>query len=223
MFYLLKSAPQIDPFQLLRPYAWVIPVLILLFVAKEVFRSAKFKGWLGEKLVHLAALKKLDPDKYKILNDLYLPRPDGNGTTQLDHVVVSVFGVFVIETKNYANWIFGSETQRQWTQKVFKKSYKFQNPLHQNDLHINALALFLEADKSLFHNLVFFVGGSTFKTEMPVNVVNKGFRKCIESHQSPILTEEQASFVYETLLKYDQSLDRKKVAKEHVRSLKARK
>ena len=167
-------------------------------------------------------MKKLDPEKYKTLHDLYLPRPDGTGTTQLDHVVISVFGVFVIETKNYASWIFGSEKQQQWTQKVYKKSYKFQNPIHQNDLHITALAQFLEADKSLFHNLVFFIGESTFKTEMPPNVINKGFRSYIESFTNEILTQEQVDYIYQTLLSHDKSLDRKKIARDHIKNLKSR-
>ena len=33
--------------------------------------------------------------------DLVLPRPDGKDTTQIDHVVGSPFGIFVIETKNH--------------------------------------------------------------------------------------------------------------------------
>jgi restriction system protein len=222
MIHFISSAPKIDLFQHFRPFWWVIPVVIIFYIVKEVLRSPNFKGWVGEKTLKFAALTKLDPNHYKVLNDLYLPRPDGNGTTQLDHVVISVFGVFVIETKNYDNWIFGSATQPQWTQKVFKKSYRFQNPIHQNDLHIKALALFLEADKSIFHNLVFFVGECSFKTEMPPNVLNKGFRNHIESYQNPILTPDQADYIYKTLLEYDQKLDRKTIAKEHVKNIKDR-
>jgi hypothetical protein len=49
------------------------------------------------------------------LNDIYLPLDDGS-TTQIDHVVVSPFGVFVIETKTYKGWIFGNPRDAQWTQ-----------------------------------------------------------------------------------------------------------
>ncbi len=73
-----------------------------------------------------------------MLNDLTLP--DGEGaTTQIDHLLLSPFGVFVIETKNYKGWIFGSERQKQWTQKIYKKSFKFQNPIHQNYKHMKVL------------------------------------------------------------------------------------
>ena len=37
-------------------------------------------------------------------------RMDG-GTTQVDHILVSRFGVFVIETKDYSGWIFANESE----------------------------------------------------------------------------------------------------------------
>jgi len=42
-----------------------------------------------------------------------LTLPDGEGsTTQIDHFLLSPYGLFVIETKNYKGWIFGSERQK---------------------------------------------------------------------------------------------------------------
>ncbi len=220
MFCLLNTVPKIDIFLHLRPFAWVIPVIIVFYVAKIVFKNPKFKGWLGEKQLDLFTLKKLDPKKYKILSDLYIPRSDDQSTTQIDHLLVSPYGVFVIETKNYGHWIFGSEKQAKWTQKIFKVSKQFQNPLRQNKAHIDALVKFLDADESYFHNLVFFVGNSTFKKEMPHNVKDRGFRSYIESYQNPLLTPEQVDYIYTALSNYDKSLDRKQVAIDHVKFLK---
>jgi hypothetical protein len=45
----------------------------------------------------------------------------------------------VIETKNYKGWILGDEKQRQWMQQIYGKKNRFQNPLHQNQLHVRAL------------------------------------------------------------------------------------
>lgn len=94
---------------------WVIAIFLGLYIVKNLSRNPVFKGWVGEKQAQVFALNKLDQEQHHTLNDIYLPRPDGKGTTQLDHVVVSRFGIFVIETKNYDNWIFGGEKQRQWT------------------------------------------------------------------------------------------------------------
>lgn len=42
---------------------------------------------------------QLDTEEYIVLHDLLLPYKDG--TTQIDHVIISPYGIFVIETKNY--------------------------------------------------------------------------------------------------------------------------
>lgn len=198
---------------------WLIAIIVGIYILKALFRNPVFKGWIGEKKAQVFALNKLDKEQYHTLNDIYLPRPDGKGTTQLDHVVISPFGIFVIETKNYDNWIFGGEKQRQWTQKIYKKSYKFQNPLHQNALHINALTGFLELDKDKFHNVVFFIGNSTFKTKMPSNVLNRGLKSYIENFDDELLTSEQVVTITEDLQAHDQGMNKKHVAKEHVKQL----
>ena len=60
-------------------------------------------------------------------------------TSQIDHVVVSNYGIFVIETKNYKGWILGNEYDDYWTQIIFKRKEKLRNPIKQNFGHIRAL------------------------------------------------------------------------------------
>jgi hypothetical protein len=179
------------------PLAAVVPwliILILLASLSAVCRMFKpaVKGFIGECAVDRLVLSRLGKG-YKVYKDLYLPRPDGNGTTQLDHVVVSVHGIFVIETKNYSGWIFGSERDARWTQ-CLKGGFKtqFQNPLLQNKLHVNALRLALNLPQSCFHSIVHFVGACTFKTPLPDNVIRSGLRDHILQHQHPLLSASQA-------------------------------
>ena len=96
----------------------------------------KRKGDIGEYTINLN-ISRLGKE-YKQLDNLMLWI---NGkTTEIDHVVVSPTGIFAIETKNRAGYIYGSENQREWTQ-VFNKNskYKFPNPIWQNNYHIRAL------------------------------------------------------------------------------------
>jgi hypothetical protein len=61
----------------------------------EFLKSAKGKGMLGERAVRRGLTLNLDKDIYHILPDLLIP--DGKGaTTQIDHVIVSPFGLFVV-------------------------------------------------------------------------------------------------------------------------------
>jgi restriction system protein len=99
---------------------------------------------------------KLGPKVYRRVHNVILPAR--NGTTQIDHVVVSIYGLFVIETKNMDGWIFGSTQQETWTQQFFKKKFKFQNPLRQNYRHTRCLAEFLNLDHDFLHSVVFFIG-----------------------------------------------------------------
>lgn len=82
------------------------------------------KGWIGETVGAVAQKLLLDPGIYVSLNNITLQV--SNGTTQIDHIIVSKFGIFVIEAKNMDGWIFGDEKSAQWTQSPYGKKYRFQ-------------------------------------------------------------------------------------------------
>jgi hypothetical protein len=90
-----------------------IGLFSLVLIAFWVLRSPGVKGALGEFRVDSSLRAFLDEREYRVFKDLTLPTR--GGTTQIDHVVVSRFGVFVIETKNLTGWIFGGADQAQWT------------------------------------------------------------------------------------------------------------
>ena len=123
----------IDPFTLLIIFIFALAVLYL--------RGPSKKGARGERRVRKSISAKLDDGKYRQFHDVTLPSPDG--TTQVDHIVVSPYGVFVIETKNYKGWIFGDARSRQWTQTLYRRKHRLQNPLHQNYKHAKAVESFL--------------------------------------------------------------------------------
>lgn len=142
---------------------YLLPLLLIV----SVFKSRWLKGIFGEFLVN-RLLSKLPESDYTLIKDVTLPT--SNGTTQVDHIVVSKYGIFVVETKNMKGWIFGSARQKLWTQKIYRHSSKFQNPLHQNYKHIKALETLLGCSADYLHSVIVFIGDSTFKTEMPPNV-----------------------------------------------------
>ncbi|MCW1913981.1 NERD domain-containing protein [Luteolibacter sp. GHJ8] len=168
--------------------------IVILMVATSLvgvlvgLRPRRSKGEDGELYV-ARDLRDLDPFAYRVFHDLYLPRPDGRGTTQVDHIVVSRFGIFVIETKNYAGWIFGGARQKMWTQSIFGRNTQFPNPLHQNHLHVLALQGFLGLPLRNFHSIVFFLDGD-FRTEMPENVLCSDLCGWIGARQMPLMSEE---------------------------------
>ena len=93
---------------------YFIPIILILMF----FKMPMGKGIMGEFFVNLVIHIKLDKKKYHLLKNVTLPTEDG--TIQIDHIIVSQYGIFVIETKNMKGWIFGGEQQKTWTQKVYK-------------------------------------------------------------------------------------------------------
>jgi restriction system protein len=177
------------------PGIWyLIPLLILAVVIK----SPWFKGKAGEAVVNLSAKLFLDKTRYHLIKNVTLATEDG--TTQIDHIIVSRYGVFVVETKNMKGWIFGNAKQRQWTQKIYRHSQKFQNPLHQNYKHVKTLQSLLALDDEQVCSLVVFVGDSTFKTEMPENVTQGGgYIRFIKSQIEPRLSDAEVQDVVENI------------------------
>lgn len=123
---------------------FIIIAFISLFVWRIIMSSPDNIGKAGERRV----ARKLDwlPKEYIVLNDIMLPTQ--YGTTQIDHIVVSPYGIFVIETKNYKGWIFGHEKSEEWKQSLLGKKrfwgwsseqHKFRNPIRQNQAHARAI------------------------------------------------------------------------------------
>ena len=173
-------------------FVWIIalvfvPVLLLVLL-QDFSDSPAAKGAAGEAAVRSRLSDELDGGTYILFHDLIIPSQ--NGTTQIDHVCISPYGIFVLETKNYTGWIFGSEKQAHWTQTIYREKHRFQNPLRQNYAHIKALAALLKLPESGFHSVLVFAGDCELKTEMPPNVCRLhqavGY---IRSFQAALLSE----------------------------------
>ena len=176
--------------QIIAALWYLIPIVILIIVLK----SPWFKGITGEFIINVLARMFLDKHVYHLIKNVTLPTEDG--TTQIDHIIVSRYGVFVLETKNMKGWIFGSPYQKTWTQKIYKHSTKFQNPLHQNYKHVKSLETLLGLNDQQVHSLVVFVGDSTFKTEMPENVTyGYGYVRYIEAKRHLVLSEAEVDAI----------------------------
>ncbi len=186
-------------------------IIILLGYAiwallKLVQTTPKDIGDKGEDAVRKLLLRKLNSDKYILMNDVIIPNPNSStNTAQIDHIVLSVYGIFVIETKNYSGWIFGSPNARNWTQVVYHKKNQFQNPIKQNWGHIYALSAYLKLPRYKFHNIVCFVGDAEFKTEVPDEVyLDDSFVDLIQTEDTKVLTEDILIRVRNQLLQTDE-------------------
>ena len=199
-------------------FSWPLWIVVLLL---GILRLPSVKGKLGERYVSKGLRKKLLSDQYHLINDVTLPLDDG-GTTQIDHVIVSRFGVFVVETKNMKGWIFGSEKQAKWTQTIYRTKHSFQNPLRQNYKHTKTLAQLLNLSAGLFHSVIIFTPNAEFKTNMPSNVGHlKEMTAFIKSFKASLIEHKEQLEIKESISNI--SLNRGyKTNKDHVSYLKSK-
>lgn len=125
----------------------------------EIF-SSSYIGKEGESRV-ASILSNLEYEGI-VFNDVIIQGK--YGTVQIDHILVSVYGIFVIETKTYSGWIFGNENSENWTQVLYRERYYFRNPILQNYSHIKALRKLLrEYETTRFIPIVVFAGSAELK------------------------------------------------------------
>ena len=125
-------------------------IMIILCILMDVYYK-KVIGMAGEFWVK-RELKKLS-DEYLVINDIMIKTKDGS-THQIDHVVISKYGIFVIETKQYNGYIKGNDYDKRWLIKNGKKKIYVNNPLHQNYGHVKSLEEILNLPEEKFISLV---------------------------------------------------------------------
>jgi restriction system protein len=176
----------------------MVDVLVLVAAALAGFLAGRFRVYRlqhhGEMGVSRALTDAFAPPAYHLLNSVTLPLDEG--TTQIDHVLISRFGVFVIETKHYKGWIFANARSPLWTQVLFKRKYKFQNPLHQNYKHVKAVQALLDfLPAELVRSAVVFTGEGEFRTPRPAGVYSiQSLVNYLQSFTQEVVSENRLQF-----------------------------
>ncbi|MCA1061396.1 NERD domain-containing protein [Rossellomorea aquimaris] len=198
--------------------------LLLLFIVMVILASSpSFKGKIGERKVKYY-LSKLNPDRYVVLHDVLLPSQNGK-TTQIDHVVLSGAGIFVIETKNYQGWIYGSERSKKWTQVIYKRKQSFHNPLHQNYGHIKAIENLIGSQiQPPYYSVIAFDPRSTIKkmdiTSRRSFVIHSNqLVELIKKHDESVLSRFQIKGISERLKL--RNIVENKAVKAHIKQVRA--
>lgn len=202
------------------------PILILMAVAViahlRLHNYPAYRGWWGEYKVNLM-LRLCLSNHYKVFaNAIYRGKTRGD-TTQIDHIVVSRYGIFVLETKCFKGKIIvDSETPENWIQIVGKRKYKVQNPLMQNYAHVKAVQKVTGVHSQKIHSYAVMAGQAVFLYGMPESVFGIwGIIRRIQSYKAPVFTRGHVDSIV-------RALTERKIkggywaAKRHVEKLKTR-
>jgi hypothetical protein len=179
--------------------------------------DAELKGEYGE-LIIAGVLSKL-PIHYKVMNNVLLEY-EPNIYSQMDHLVISSFGIFVIESKNYSGYIFGKAQDNDWSQVLYgknneKKTFHMPNPIKQNISHIKALQKVLTKFPIFYHNIVVFTGNCKIeRTEgsTPVVHVMKLLETIRDLSQIQYLNNEQVTEIFSII----NNLNKPEMISDHI-------
>jgi len=167
-------------------WGFIIIVIIILVIivrsGKQSQSQYKFKrykktGIEGERFINHILKNISDQVGGTTFNDIML---ESNGNTcQIDNMLLTRKALYVIESKDYSGWIFGSENNTYWRQtfthykartsgnnyiKSGVSKYSFYNPIKQNQTHINMLKSTLKTQKAIpIYNIVVFGKNATIK------------------------------------------------------------
>ncbi|MBU0500773.1 MAG: NERD domain-containing protein [Gammaproteobacteria bacterium] len=172
--------------------------LILLTGLALIIVTPWFRRMIGGVIANLFAQEKLDEERYHLIRNVTLPSEEGS--TLIDHIIVSIYGVFVVENKNLHGSIYGGKHIQTWTQRLGRQSCKFPNPLRQNIDQAKALAVLLGLADHQVHPLVLFSGKSSIKSEMPENLTQgASYIRYIQSKTRPVLSGREVQEIVEII------------------------
>lgn len=210
-----------------------IVVVLVIVLRKNGITRNNIRGNVGEWQV-ANILKQLNPEQFVVLNDIMFEKQQATAneiaTTQIDHIVVSVYGIFVIETKNYAGKIYGTEKSQKWQYYSHGNKYEFYNPLKQNYKHTktlqdmlmhNAQAIGIMGADFLIYPIIAFSGNAEIRVKVTgADVVYFGnVPDTIRSHCTrPVLTRQQVDSIVNCILYHNVNSEEKK--QEHINNIR---
>ncbi len=195
-------------------------VILLYFTLHYTYNSIlpRIKGKIGESLI-ASRLDKLNRKHYRTFNNIYIKV--NNRSSQIDHLVISVHGIFVIETKHYKGWIHGHEKSEYWTQSIYKHKRQLFNPIRENWSHVSTLkTLFPELGHGIYHPIVVFSGSAKLKnvySRLPV-IRRHELLRTIKREKHIYLSEKEVEDISNRLVNFIIT-DKKKI-KNHKNNTK---
>ncbi len=194
--------------------------------------SPRVKGKEGETKIHNLLLNL--PDEYFVFKDLVFKTE--RGTTQIDHLIVSRYGIFAIETKNYRGEIIGNDESKYWMQiivtdvtfrKKWYKTYtyvtknKFYNPMRQCLAHTYVIKdIVKDWPHLIVVPIVVFTGKAIINKVNSRNKViyDHNLLHTIKSYTTTYLTDSEVKDIVNRIIAYDY---REVVSdREHVHNIK---
>ena len=175
--------------------AFVICYIFREMVVKPVKETASIIG-RHRKNVHniLATLS----EEYCVFDNVAVNK--GGSVIAADRVVISPYGVFVIQEEYYSGNISGSDCHRQWDIDLFGHHGKMRNPADNVCHRAKGLAKIIGIDESYVIPIVVFPDDTVLKTCTSIPVVNlRNLAEAITGFQETVFSDEDTQTLIDRL------------------------
>lgn len=151
-------------------------------------------------------------------------------SSQLDHLIVSPYGIFVVETKNHKGWVFGDVNGKVWTQVLGGNAgwraygghshYTFFNPVTQNQLHMQHLSQQIKIPTNFMTGMIVFTNPEAYLGNVNCNCCYTldMFAEALFAYNKVLWNKRQTEFVIKSVEKLNTSSFM--LSKEHVAYVK---
>jgi hypothetical protein len=138
---------------------------------------------------------------YVIFENVILPSSGNTAHTEIDHIVVSPYGIFCIETKSHSGSIYAYERNKDWAQYLGGKKYSINSPHRQNYKHVKAIEELVGSDlRAPIHSYVAFPNAYQVITDSNFVYCNIGaLIDHISRHNRPIYTIDECTRIMKSL------------------------
>ncbi len=169
---------------------WLIALAVLALVAWRVLRQPRVKVWKQERAEQRVLRQDLNSLLYVDMAGVELATEQG--PLRISHVLVSPYGVYVINVLHMSGDIEGEERHGHWAVTQGKQVQKFANPLAENELRCEAVQKLLQLPPEQVHSVVLFMGRCEFLSRVPANVTQPStLVACVRRHLREVFTPEQ--------------------------------
>lgn len=193
---------------------------------KKLKTKSEIKGEIGEEntVNEFKRFFESISSEFKIIRNIYLKYDDEN-TTEIDILIISEYGIYVIENKHYRGWIFGNFKQNEWTDSYPNGTkIRFYNPLKQNYTHIRTLKKYIDEK---YHNMIYSYIVFSGECELKKVPYSNEFMKIIKSKdvfntlkeniKDKVLTSDEIELLYNKLNEFSNVSE--DVKKKHIEQL----
>jgi len=177
----------------------IILAAIVAAVGFVIHNSQAMKARRCKQQVDAATQYLIESDSYYVMSDVVLLTFEG--LIQIDFIIVSRFGVFVVASFDHTGVIDGAESSNTWLQIVNKnEAHEFPNPSKQLKKNTETLRSLINLDKKKIFSVVVFDRISGFASSMRARTTHgNGYMEYIRTKRELLLTTKEIKNIVETI------------------------